>query len=70
MRFEERNGRRYAVLTKIIRVPVDVIEDIRPSPSGRGAVLVTDRGSTMVAEDCADLVKEVYGFLPGVTNGR
>ncbi len=61
MKIEDRNGKRCAVLSKIVRVPVDVIYSVKRSPSGAGAVIVTDRGSSTVADDYDEIMAALYG---------
>ncbi len=61
MIIEERNGTRCAVFSKIVRVPVDAIYSVRRSPSGVGAVIITDRGSSTVADDYAEIMDALYG---------
>lgn len=55
MRIEEQNGRRYVMLTKIVRVPVEAVVSIRPAANG-GSLLVTDRGASVVCERYEDLL--------------
>lgn len=68
MQIVEQRGRRYAMLTRIVRVPVDAIFAVRRSPSGAGAVVVTDRGANPVADDYDELVSALYGDGENVTH--
>ena len=60
MRIEETNGRRYVMLTKIVRVPVSAVVSIRPAANG-GSLIVTDRGASVVCERYEDLLAALNG---------
>lgn len=69
MQIVEKDGRRVAVLTKIVRVPVDVIYSVKRAPYGNGAVVVTDRGCNVVADDYNEVVAALYGGEAKLTWG-
>ena len=51
----------YVYLTKRVRVPRENILAVRPARDGRGAFVVTDRGSMRVCEDYGALMYHLYG---------
>lgn len=69
MQIVEKDGRRVAVLTKIVRVPVDLIYSVRRASCGNGAVVITDRGCSVVTDDYNEVVTALYGSEAKLTEG-
>ena len=61
MKIKVRNGELFATFKKIIFVPVKSILSVKPSPSGTGAVIVTDWGCSTVADNYDEVVAALYG---------
>lgn len=52
---------KYLYLTKRVRIPRESVLDVRPTPDGWGAVVVTDRGASRVCEDYPVLMDCLFG---------
>lgn len=61
MEVEIKNGRRYAVLTRIVQIPFDAILSVRRARSGTGSVVITDRGSSTVLDGYEEIMSALYG---------
>ena len=70
MQIVEQNGRRFAVLTKIVRVPLDAILAVKRSPTGAGCAVVTDRGCNIVVDAYDDVVAAIFGAEGAGNVGR
>lgn len=61
MEVEIKDGRRYAVLTRIVRIPFDAVLSVRRARSGTGSVIITDRGSSTVLDGYDEIISALYG---------
>ena len=61
MTIQAQGTRAYAIFTKRIRIPLDVISAVKPLPTGDGAVVVTDRGCNVVIERYDGVVAAIWG---------
>ena len=64
-----KDGRAYLHLTRVLYLPCGCVEQIRPSPTGEGTEVVTNRGMQRVVEDSKSVLAAYNTYVDAMRSG-